>query len=494
MSQANCVVAAIFAVVLGINSGFDINDPATNLESFVRTVGSTFNNETVINYFNGSIFARIPGKQIQKLFYFEGYSINRHVGQPDGFLALSREFMVYRDVKTSKILQIWENDFTSTPNEVFIVKNDPVDSNMTIGPIIPTMFIPGGRIVFNLDFDTEINNPLDPQKYPKYSAGSLYESFDLLASFTSYDALSKTYTFQVPFTGTWTHKSQFLPWMEMGDTKGFLFYTTMAWKCSMSGLGCIADDIYNIAYNKYPEFIQAPWDFNSPNANSWTVFKDIVEGRRAQGKPDIILPLVNISGHVQERETSVDPRVVDVFRKYPFVEIFFNGTTMSEINGNGSIQLVNVEGIIKLSVVKPTSGRDYLVNINLDGTFRDRHNHGKVLTAWTNPITGKAVKVPLFQHTLQGYSLNGDLAYSIDIADTKTIGLLVADSSTNKLSDGQEIWSSEFINTLFPKDELTTKDKPFFFGTWMRYTSWPDWMQMGNTSGTMVWKSTFYRK
>ena len=108
----------------------NINDPEVNLDFFIRTEGSTNPQETSVSYWNGSVFAKVQGKKLQKLFYFEGYNINRKIPQEDGsYQSLSREFAVYRDPSTHAILTVWDNPWTTKQNEVFYVANDPVSVN-----------------------------------------------------------------------------------------------------------------------------------------------------------------------------------------------------------------------------------------------------------------------------------------------------------------------------------------------------------------------------
>lgn len=68
----------------------------------------------------------------------------------------------------------------------------------------------------------------------------------------------------VPNTVTWSRHCQFLPWMEMGQTKGSLFYSALSWKC-LNGISCVPKDIIDIVSTKYKSVLKAPKTFEVPN-------------------------------------------------------------------------------------------------------------------------------------------------------------------------------------------------------------------------------------
>ncbi|WAR28261.1 hypothetical protein MAR_013965 [Mya arenaria] len=56
----------------------------TDLENFIRVLGSLNTNTSAVNYLNGSVYLRQPGAPIVKIFNYEGYNINRKQRRPDG--------------------------------------------------------------------------------------------------------------------------------------------------------------------------------------------------------------------------------------------------------------------------------------------------------------------------------------------------------------------------------------------------------------------------
>ena len=486
--------AAIFICSCpGLKCYSDINDPKTNLDYLVRTIGSKDPNVSSVNYLNGSVFAKQPGTGLQKLFNFEGYNINRKLLQPNGsYLSLSREFVVYRDPTTNVIQTVWINAWTQNPNEVFCVANDPVNALLRLGDIVPTKLIPGGKVVFNTDVLLEYPNALAPAIYPKYSAGPVYEAAELFGFFANLTGLTSDTDWSVPMTGTWIRRSQYLPWMEMSTSKGELYYTTMAWKCKYEGLKCVAEDIMKLIDNYFPKYKDAPTVDEEPNETSWTMFKNTIDRRRKTGLPDIIIPPSSVMQNMTTYDTIVDQRILDFFDNVKDICVYFNGTTWSQITGHQSINLFNVEGNATITVAKPAAASEsYSINVTGALFYRDTKT-GKPLRFWKNPLTGHTVMVynpvTFTNHT---FDFPKEFVYSMDIAPSDVIALLAAQS----MDSGQtgETWSVNILDVIFDTETFTRDEDVLFYGTAGRFSSWLNWMNMEDRPGNMAFKVTFYR-
>ena len=470
----------------------DNNDPKTNLDYFVRVAGSKDPNVSSVNYINGTVFGKRPGKELQKLFNFEGYNINRKLLQANGsYLSLSCEFLVYRDPKTHVIQKVWINPWTAEANEVFFVQNNPVNGLLRLGDTFPTKMIPGGGLVFNTDYMLEYPNALDPGLYPRYSAGPVYEAAELFAYFANLTRLASGTENSVPMTATWIRRSQYLPWMEMGNQTGNLYYTTFSWKCKERGLGCVAKDIMKIIDDFYPEYKKAPLVDDVPNETSWTVFKSAIDERRKDGLPDIIIPTSNVVPNMPTYDTVIDQRIKDFFSNVDYMPTYYNGTAWSQITGKQSINLFNIEGLVFPRVTESSAG---FYTLSLSGTlfYRDVIN-GSMLSFFANPITGVTNVVPnpttFFNKT---FNFPKDFVYSMDIAPSNVLGLLAAQSKEN--STNADIWSVNVVDMLFDKNTFYSTQDVFFYGTAGRFSNWLDWMDMSGVEGNMVFKVTFYRE
>ncbi|KAL3847979.1 hypothetical protein ACJMK2_018866 [Sinanodonta woodiana] len=482
-------VLFLLICVIPCSFEYDINDPKTNLDFFVRTTGSRDPKVETVNYLNGSVFAKLPDMPLVKLFNYEGYNINRKIHLANGsYNSLSREFVVYRHPETNSIQRVWINIYTGLANEIFFVANDPVNGHFRLGDIVPTQILPKEKIGFNSDYVLEYQNPLDPFNYSRYSAGPVYDSVELFEFFVNVTRLAETKDDSVPAAGAWARKSQFLPWMEMSTTPGDLFYTSMFWKC-MDGLNCVANEIIDIIKAEFPIYLKAPSSYEIPNETSWTQFKQVIDERRKAGLPDIIIPQVNVTQNVTSQKTWVDPRILRALTS-DVISVHFNGTGMSEIVGKQQINLFNFEGEVFLQVNLPANENNssYTATIYAEGIFQDP-NTGTVLNNWFNPITGITVKVPLIIIQSLNVDIPRDFVYSMALPSEDSVGLITAQSNP-----WGELWDVNLVNLLFGNSDLNmAADDVFFYGTFARFSHWLPWMEMGDVAGNLVLKATVFR-
>lgn len=467
-------------VFVDLCRSFDINDPRTNLESFVRVSGSLFSGNSTISSINGTVYSRIPGGRAKKIFYFEGYNINRKIAQKDAFLSLSAEFVVYRDPMTSEILKVWMNPMTSKPNEVFHVQNDPVNGDLQLGYLFNTVRSSLDQIAFELNIDLSYPNVLDPVKYPKFSAGDTYNGTELFTYFTNYSGLSTGHSVSVPFFGTWQRSSQFLPWMEMGETPGHLIFNTFFWKC-YRGLDCIADDILALIRSKgLLKFLDAPVSYEVPNETSWSVFKHVIDTRRAANMSDIIIPMVNSSVIPTVKLPEVDSKLISLLERQEKIPFRFNGSILTSFNGeqNDLYRLVG-NGTATVSF-DPSASRDgsYMtLKYRYIGSY-ENISTGDVIKTWTNPLTNRTITLPDVRGS-EVISFNRNDVYTNDIDDLDVMGLIGVSSTTEgQSSPDVEIWSVSMPVFAFPRT-----DGIQFFGTWTTFSNYPDWMGLGDTQG-----------
>ncbi|XP_060067931.1 uncharacterized protein LOC132548127 [Ylistrum balloti] len=458
---------------------FDINDPNTNLESLVRVTGSLSPDNSTIAYINGTVYYRLPGETAKKILNFEGYNINRKEREKEGnYMSLSCEFVVYRDPVTSEILKVWMNPMTSQPNEVFAVQNDPVDAVFVLGDVIKTVHASSEQLAFELNIDLSYPNVLGPQKYPKFSAGDTYKGTELFTYLSNYTELSTSQSDSVPFFGTWQRSSQFLPWMEMGTTPGHLIYNTFFWKCDR-GLACIADDILElIRSDGLLKYLTAPVWYEVPNDTSWSVFKSKIDARRAANLSDIIIPMVNSTGHPIINLPQVDRKIVSLLENQKHIPFRFNGSVFTSLNGN-QIDLYRLEGNATATVSFNASASQHepymTIQCKYSGYYRNASS-GVVITTWTNPLTNRSLDLPDVYGS-EFISFDRNDIYTNDIPDNDVIGLIGVSSTTQgqKLPD-DEIWTVSMPVLAFPLPVVV--DVPRFYGTWTIFSNYPagwDW-------------------
>ncbi|XP_067670249.1 uncharacterized protein [Haliotis asinina] len=480
---------ALILVVLIVTTAFDINDPKTNIDSLIRVIGSSDSVDVGVLYGNGTVYGRQPSQKLRKLFYFEGFNVGRKVYTGNGYLSLTREVFVYRDIVTGEIIYIWHNVYSQQSNEIFHVHNDPVDMNFTYGvEVVPTVRFPEQEFGFTSDIFLQYPNQLDPVHYKEFSAGPIYQADELFQYYSDYDVLTTTNISSLNMTGSWFRRAQYLPWMQMGDTPGHLYYQSSNWKC-LNGLKDLSEDLYEFVESNFPQFFEPPDVFNPIPETTWQVIKEVIDSRRKEGLPDIILPTVNITKHVTPKANSLDPRVEPLFTK-DCTNVFFNGSIYSEITGRQSIELFKLTGTFKASAYN-FGLPDIFLNVKVSGVFRDPITL-KELQYFQNPFTNATVSVPKFTGEREEIFKKDDV-FSISVPHLEKVSVQAKTSHTTHLQgNGREIWSVDML-TLFFKECDLDKPNPYFYGTWARFTSWFDWMGMDEIDGNLVWRMSVNR-
>ncbi|ESO83395.1 hypothetical protein LOTGIDRAFT_236702 [Lottia gigantea] len=474
-----------FVLLLGLSLAFDLNDPKTNLDSFIRTFATTETDVETVTYINGTVFIRIPGGSLKKVLLMDGYNIGRREKTSTGYVSLSKEFVAYRDYKTGEIIDVLINPLTNVPNEVFFITNDPVNENFTYGKLIPFTRLKNDRVTFSNDIFLEYENVLDPQHYGKFSAGPLFVGNELFQFHTRYSDLATTSIPNLNVTISWSRRSPFLPWFEMGETDGHLYYVSTSWKC-VKGFGDIPDDIMNIVRRKYPKFLEAPKTYEVPNETSYSSFKAVIDQRRKEGKPDIIIPEVGIRANLRLKPTGLDPKVYESLAKLKSFRVGFSGTVYSQIKGQGSITLFNVKGEVTSKMRFTPDGLK--TTVHFSGHFRDPGT-GEILKRWINPLTHRKNIVPpligKYTHTL----IKGDdsfWSHSIPYLDETSVEGAISFSQYNK-NTKLEDWSVHTLDVYFTDADLKAGN-PYMYGAWYVYSSWPEWMEMAGAEGILIWR------
>lgn len=278
-------IAVLLAVASGAAAELRLDTPRDSLTAMRKIQCSVRDGEAHTYYWNGFAYSRVPGEPDRQLFAVEGMNI-RQCGPlgdaSDGsFKMVTREVLVYKDAKTGQVLRTWDNPWTGKQVNVLHVANDPV--NQRIGAVDRA-----GR-PFRLQLDIIGNqwwatttvplfyvNPLggDYQDY----VGGKYHATEMFNFFGDVDELANPRKASVPARVAWVRMSGWLPWMEMGDRPGLIYFHTSGRKL----------DRYEDMPATLREEIRAnfplyeappPLDDERPNETSWTYFRKVTPVR-----------------------------------------------------------------------------------------------------------------------------------------------------------------------------------------------------------------------
>ncbi len=284
--RARSVLFTVCLLLAPLTQALDLSTPEGNLLAMRKIQCSTIDGKVEIYGWHGSAYSRVPGERDRLLFRVEGMNIRQCGPLSDdpadpGFKLVSREILLYLDPQTGEVLRQWRNPWTGKTVEVIHVSNDPV--NQRLGrtgrngqPFVLPFSAQGGRWWLTNTVPLFYPNPLGGD-YQDYVGGS-YHATEMFNFFGDLAALKNPEIDSVPAFVGWVRLSPWLPWMEMGDRVGLIYFHTAGRKldsfAELSESMRAEIDRYYPAYREPP-----PLDDERPNETSWTFFKKVLDAR-----------------------------------------------------------------------------------------------------------------------------------------------------------------------------------------------------------------------
>jgi Protein of unknown function (DUF1838) len=278
----------LFISIAVAQKKLDLTNAKDNLDAFMKMRVSLNPKEQPVFYASGSIYAYEPDKSWKHLFDFEMYNIGRmeKMKGDSGYYLITREMLVYKDPKTGEILKEWINPWTNEKVEVLHVWNDPVNQTFRYGRFMcPTQQLANGRINLYNDITLTYPSPLKKADWPDNSRSDVYQGAELFNFFCDEKLLLDPKTKNVNADISWSRFSDFLPWMKMGARPGNLLYQSRGYK--MKSFDALPQHMKDFVKANKPEYTTAPEQYSTPNMTSWKYFKQVMEERKKQSKPQI---------------------------------------------------------------------------------------------------------------------------------------------------------------------------------------------------------------
>lgn len=255
-----------------------LDTPQANLVAMRKIQCSLKDGEPVTYYWNGFTYSRVPGEPDRLLFNVEGMNI-RQCGPlgdaKDGsFKLVSREILLYEDPKTGAVLRTWDNPWTGKQVKVVHISNDPVNQRMsamdrTGRPYqLPVKEI-GNQWWYTITVPLFYRNPLGGG-YQDYIGGK-YHATEMFNFFGDVNELVNPRGVAVSARVGWVRMSSWLPWMEMGDRAGLIYFHTAGRK--LERFEDMSETMKTEIKTNYPAYAAPPpLDDERPNETSWTFF------------------------------------------------------------------------------------------------------------------------------------------------------------------------------------------------------------------------------
>jgi hypothetical protein len=288
MSQLRPILIALTlaasACIAPCSVALDLSKPEDNLVALAKMRCSLDPKANVVTWWKGTIFAQLPAKAPSAILGFEGYNICRLEAQEDGsWRFISRELSFYRDLKSGRIIDSWDNPFTGKSNAVVHVANDPVNSvfaaNGPRGPLLLQWNGAGDDLMMTFNVPLSYPNPLPPKDFPEESSGETYVGSEHFMFFTRRAALDDPALMEAPASYGWTRVGPWLPWMKMGTHEGNLLYIAQGHK--LAGIDALPADMQALIKSSYPDYATAPASWSQPNETSWTYYRKLKDKEKA---------------------------------------------------------------------------------------------------------------------------------------------------------------------------------------------------------------------
>ena len=264
-------------------------DPAT-AEGFVqinRKIHCSLEDSSpqVYQWF-GRAYSHVPGEPDRRLFDLDGMNVRQCVTVEDpvrgvGYRMVSRELMLYLDPETGEVLRSFANPWTGVDNEVIHVANDPVNSQPTFGRTADGEVVPfelediNGAWLMRIEIPLFYPSPLGGD-YQTFTGGTYHaaEIFDFNGD--TRVLLDAELPVAYPVI-SWMRLAPWLPWMQMGDRPGLMYFNAMGRK--LESRAQLSATMQAEIESNYPEYAAPPpVDDDRANETSWTYMKKIIDG------------------------------------------------------------------------------------------------------------------------------------------------------------------------------------------------------------------------
>jgi hypothetical protein len=262
------------------------DDPEWNRDAFARLGGNMDFGKVKHGWYGGTVMGMRDNEALKPLMGFEGFSSTRLIDNGDGsYQKLLRETVYYTDLATGDVLETWLNPYTNEEVRVVPVTNDPF--NLVIekwypgGPtygglreadkerrpmILPFKIISDDTVALATDIHLYYPNALQPDEWPRESAGKFVRVSELFRYVIPRDQLEDPSVTAIEYTGAWSRVNPWMPWMLMGQAPGNTLY--MGSMGSYNHLDMLSPKVRAHAEKHHPKYFDAPTEWEEPSFSS----------------------------------------------------------------------------------------------------------------------------------------------------------------------------------------------------------------------------------
>ena len=276
--------------IIPFETKIDFMNPRWNRDAWARIQADMDSSKERIGHCSGVILGVKPGEKLRPLLGFQTFLATRLMPLPDGNIRrLNKEVIFYTNLnrlgQPGDIIEEWENPWTKEKVKVVQVFNDPFNYTISDTLILAPEDFPGDKsklpkiplifpwqqlnddvLVLSTDMHLNYPNPLQPDKWPRESAGPTAQVSEMMRYFVSKKDLENPKLSAVPFHGTWHRVTPWLPWMLMGQTPGHCMYTSTM--TAFDNAERLPKVLLDYAKKHCPTMLSAPTEDYGPSHSS----------------------------------------------------------------------------------------------------------------------------------------------------------------------------------------------------------------------------------
>jgi Protein of unknown function (DUF1838) len=269
----------------------DLNVGADAITAFRKIQCSTVDNQPSFYHWSGTTYARVAGEPDRALFRVEGMNVRQCVTVNDpqrgkGMRQVSREVMLYVDLKTGEPLRSFANPWTGKTNDVIQVSNDPVNMRGAMFPVDAKGEkydlggrTDGGKFFQNIEVPLFYPNPLGGDY--QTAVGNQYHAMEMFNFIVDEkDLLDASKPAAMSTVVSWVRIAPWLPWMDMGSRDGLM--VTNATGRKLATFEELPEVLKKEIKANYASYVAPPpGDDKRPNETSWTYYKKLMDAKKA---------------------------------------------------------------------------------------------------------------------------------------------------------------------------------------------------------------------
>jgi len=276
--------------IIPFETKIDFMNPRWNRDAWARIQADMDSSRQRIGQCSGQIMAVRPGEALKPFLGFQVFLATRLLPLPDGNIRrVNKEVIFYtsltRTGQPADIIDEFKNPFTNETVRVVHAINDPFNYTISDTLILAPEDFPGDRsklpkiplifpwqkldedtLVLSTDMHLNYPNPLQPDKWPRESAGPKAQVTEMRRYFVKVKDLENPKLTAVPYVGTWHRITPWLPWMLMGQTPGHCMYaSTMT---AFDSVEKLPKNVIEFAQKNCPHMLSAPTEDYGPSHSS----------------------------------------------------------------------------------------------------------------------------------------------------------------------------------------------------------------------------------